>query len=194
MTIPTILQPVGSSITGKVSWFGGPHDSSDSGHTASGIPETQPGIAVYNRATLGGWWRVIFPNGRTLDLQQTDLGPAPWTGRNVDILYSALAGAGYTETNFPTDSTVTATYLGQRRPTSNTQTTSTSPSAAGAASGGSQIPPTSTTGGGGSSGSSGSWFDTLIKWATYLAFIGGGAVLVWYGTKTVMQPRQAGPQ
>jgi hypothetical protein len=181
--VPTTLTPLNSSLTGEVSWFGGPHDPTSGPTTASGAPVTQPGIAIYNEATLGGWWRVKFPNGKTADLQQTDIGPAPWTGRKVDVTYSALGSVGYTETDFPTNSTVTATYLGRVRPSSST--TSTTP-AAGASGGGATTPPATSTGGSG--GGSSSWFDTLIKWATYFAFIAGGATLIWYGTKTALQP------
>src|SRR5207302_1484988 len=114
MSIPSTPIPVGHTIAGATSWFGGPHDPSDSGHTASGLPEGTPGgIAVYNRATLGGYWRVRFPNGRTLIERQVDLGPAPWTGKILDVSYGALARAGYTEQNFPTGGHVTATYLGK---------------------------------------------------------------------------------
>ena len=43
----------------------------------------QPGIAVYNPQTLKGWWRVTAPNGHMAVVQQTDVGPAPWTGRGA---------------------------------------------------------------------------------------------------------------
>ena len=110
------LSGPGEKLNGKVSWFGGPHDSQDSGTTASGIPESVPGIAVYNQSTLRGYWLVEFPNGKKLVLQQTDIGPAPWTGRKVDVTYSALPKAGYSEGNFPTDSTVHARFLGMHVP------------------------------------------------------------------------------
>jgi len=103
----------GTELRGKVSWFGGPNDSTTGPTTATGLPVTHPGIAVYNTATKGGWWWVRFPNGRAAILQQTDFGPAPWTGRVVDVLYSALPALGYTEANFPTDAEVVARYLGK---------------------------------------------------------------------------------
>jgi len=103
----------GTELRGKVSWFGGPNDRTAGPTTATGLPVTHPGIAVYNTATEGGWWWVRFPNGRAAILQQTDLGPAPWTGRVVDVLYSALPALGYTESNFPTDAEVVARYLGR---------------------------------------------------------------------------------
>lgn len=95
-----------------MSWFGGPDDPTSGPTTASGRPVTDPGIAVYNTATLNGYWRVHFPNGRTAVLQQTDIGPAPWTGRVLDVLYSALPYPGYAEPDFPTGAPITATYLG----------------------------------------------------------------------------------
>lgn len=112
-----------SSLTlkGKVSWFGGPKDGSDSGHTALGLTTATPGIAVYNEATLGGYWNVTFPNGRKKVLRQTDIGPAPWTNRVVDVTYSALASIGYSESNFPTDSEVTAEYLGKDKESAETK-------------------------------------------------------------------------
>ena len=103
----------GGRVDGKVSWFGGPNDPSDSGHTASGGTTATPGIAVYDRATLGGYWRVTAPNGRTKIVRQTDIGPAPWTGRKIDFTYSALGMFGYSEKNFPTDAIGHAVYLGK---------------------------------------------------------------------------------
>lgn len=102
--------------TGRVSWFGGPHDSSDSGHTYNGGTTATPGVAIYNRATINGYWKVKFPNGRVVILKQTDLGPHPTTGRKVDVTYSALRQAGYTEHNFPTDANVQYSYLGKNPP------------------------------------------------------------------------------
>ncbi|HTA98677.1 MAG TPA: hypothetical protein VK730_13675 [Solirubrobacteraceae bacterium] len=113
MNIPAIPMGTGQAVTGKVSWFGGPNDSTDSGHTASGATTATPGIAVYNRATLGGYWKVTdTKTGRSAVLKQTDLGPAPFTGRKIDVTYSALNRFGYGEHNFPTDSTFKAEYLG----------------------------------------------------------------------------------
>ncbi len=110
MNIPSFST---QAVNGRVSWFGGPHDSTDSGHTASGGTTREPGIAIYNRATLGGYWRVTAPNGKTAVVRQTDLGPAPFTGRKIDVTYSALGKFGYNEGNFPTNSEFRATYLGR---------------------------------------------------------------------------------
>lgn len=100
-------------ITGKISWFGGPNDPTAGPTTASGAPVTRPGIAVYNQGTLGGWWMLKMPNGRLAVVQQTDIGPAPWTGRKFDFTSSSLSALGYTEGNFPTNGSVSGIYLGK---------------------------------------------------------------------------------
>ena len=102
----------GQTLEGRVSWFGGPDDHTSGPTTANGDPVSDPGIPVYDTATLNGYWWVRFPNGRAAVLQQTDIGPAPWTGRVLDVLYSALPYLGYTEQDFPTDSQIAARYLG----------------------------------------------------------------------------------
>lgn len=99
-------------ITGKTSWFGGPNDNQNTG-TALGLPDTTRGLAVYNRSTLGGYWRVHWPNGRVSVERQVDIGPAPWTNRKIDFTSAALKANGYTEQNFPTDSQATIEYLGK---------------------------------------------------------------------------------
>lgn len=103
------------TVSGKVSWFGGPNDAETGTKlTASGAPTSTPGIAIYNRSTLGGLWRVTDPTtGKSVVLKQTDLGPSPSTGRKIDVTYSALGKFGYSEDNFPTNSTFNATYLGK---------------------------------------------------------------------------------
>lgn len=101
------------SQTGKISWFGGPQDPTSGPTTASGAPVTNPGIAVYNQATLGGWWLIKMPNGLLTFIKQTDIGPAPSTGRTFDFTYSALQSLGYSTSNFPTDSSVSGVYLGK---------------------------------------------------------------------------------
>jgi hypothetical protein len=92
--------------TGKISWFTG-------GKTASGAPATAPGIAVYNHQTLGGYWLIRLPNGHAAVVRQTDIGPAPWTGRTFDFTASLVQSLGYTTKNFPTDSRASGEYLGK---------------------------------------------------------------------------------
>lgn len=84
-------------LAGKASVFGndwtqGVHDPSDSGTTALGTPTSRGGIAVYRYSTLGGWWWVCAPRqilargvARCHLVRQTDIGPAPFTGRVLDV-------------------------------------------------------------------------------------------------------------
>lgn len=106
----------GRTLHGRVSWFGGPNDAMAGDQTATGVSTSEPGVAVYNQKTLGGYWQIRFPNRRVVALKQTDIGPAPWTKRVLDVTYSALAQIGYTEQSFPTDARVDATYLGKSAP------------------------------------------------------------------------------
>jgi len=120
---PTVSEPVSyvsdapsqKTISGKTSWFGGPNDRENTG-TALGLPDTVRGLAVYNQSTLGGYWRVRWPNGRVSIERQVDIGPAPWTGRKIDFTSAAIRANGYTEQNFPTDSRATIEYLGKNKP------------------------------------------------------------------------------
>lgn len=109
----------GGHVRGRLSWFGGPRDSGDSGRTALGLTTATPGVAVRpgdtwqtGRATLGRYWRIRTPNGRSAVLRQTDLGPNQSTGRRIDVTYSALGRLGYTEGSFPTDRVGVADLVG----------------------------------------------------------------------------------
>ena len=86
---------------GKASWFGGPNDGMNIG-TATGVPDTTPGIALYNAATKNKYFNVYAPNGRWHKERQIDFGPAPWTGKVLDITSAALSHFGFNEKNFPT--------------------------------------------------------------------------------------------
>lgn len=99
-------------LAGKASVFGndplqGFTDPSDSGITALGTPTSRGGLAVYRYGTLGGWWKVCPPKGwhrRCHLIRQTDIGPAPWTGRIVDLTAVAARRAwGLRVRSFPTD-------------------------------------------------------------------------------------------
>lgn len=98
-------------LTGKVSTYGGPNDSGDNNRPAlAGATNRAPGIAVYNQHTLGGYWLVTI-DGTTKVIQQTDIGPAPWTGRKIDINPPAAKRLG----GVTTDATGKAVYLGKDR-------------------------------------------------------------------------------
>lgn len=98
----------GDAYKGNASVYGndpqtGYQDPSDNNQPAlSGASNNDPGIAVYNRGTLGGWWKVIAPNGKSAILRQTDYGPS--TARTVDInAVAARAVFDYNAKAFPTN-------------------------------------------------------------------------------------------
>ena len=169
------MSTTGTVLRGKVSWFGGPNDPTAGSTTASGSPISAGGIAVYNHDTLGGYWQVTFPNGKTEILKQTDIGPARWTGRVVDVAYSSLAGAGYTEHDFPTNANVQAVYLGKTPASGVTGSTQAGVT-------GEPQPATALQAGG--------LLGIGTKAFLYLALILGGAAALWIGTKTATQPRK----
>jgi len=81
----------GPVFAGRVSSFGPPGEGA--GTTASGVSSAEPGIALYNQGTLGSLFRVTV-GGRSATLRQTDIGPAPWTGRIIDVTGAGAAILG----------------------------------------------------------------------------------------------------
>jgi len=79
------------TLTGLASTYGsdpvtGFVDHGDNNLPAlAGASNARPGIAVMRYDTLGRWWRVCTPAKRCRWVRQTDIGPASWTGRVVDI-------------------------------------------------------------------------------------------------------------
>lgn len=73
------------------------------GSNALGVPDDEQGIALPSRKTLGNWYDVTGPDGRTERLQQTDIGPARWTGRGIDVSAAGADRMGYAPENFPTN-------------------------------------------------------------------------------------------
>jgi hypothetical protein len=94
---PQSVRPAGGS-TVRASWF-------DDKVTASGQPRTTPGIALPSRGTLGQWFYVRDENtGKEILTQQTDVGPAKWTKRGIDINAPLAKQFGYPNMkSFPTD-------------------------------------------------------------------------------------------
>lgn len=89
-----------SQYQGRYSWV----DTGDKPNSNSlGVPDDQQGIALPSSKTLGNWFWVTAPNGVQLKLQHTDIGPAAWTGRKIDISAVAAEHFGYSPDNFPTD-------------------------------------------------------------------------------------------
>jgi hypothetical protein len=97
----------------RASWYSqlpeyGWNDPEDRpGSNALGVPDYQQGIALPSRRTLGQWFDVTSPSGETRRLRQTDIGPAGWTGRDVDISAAAAHQFGYTPTTFPANAKFT---------------------------------------------------------------------------------------
>lgn len=90
-----LAMPVAASaltLSGKASTYAsdpvtGFVDAADNNRPAlAGATNDKPGIAVLSRSTLGLWWRVCSPWGPTCRwVRQTDIGPASFTGRILDI-------------------------------------------------------------------------------------------------------------
>jgi hypothetical protein len=101
-------EPRQDVFSGKGSWYSqlpqyGWVDREDRpGSNALGVKDENQGIALPSRSTLGRWFDVTFPDGTTHRLQQTDVGPAKWTGKGIDISAAAAHQAGYSPKNFPT--------------------------------------------------------------------------------------------
>jgi LysM repeat protein len=102
---------IGTSIVGRMTWFGGPHDAGAQGAPASGLGWRSDGMSFYNYGSLGHRWLIRFPWGQTLNMSQIDIGPAPWTGNPFDIAFSALPNTPYNWQNWP-NPVVTGTYQG----------------------------------------------------------------------------------
>lgn len=105
-------------LRGRVSVFGG-------GLEASGHFTSEPGIALniaagtdagWDNATTRGWlsklqrFRVTI-EGHTAILPVTDLGPAGWVNRSIDVTEGAAAALGLSVGAFPTDEIGTAQLI-----------------------------------------------------------------------------------
>jgi hypothetical protein len=89
-----------SQYRGRHSWV---DQGDEPGSNALGVPDDRQGIALKSRATLGEWFEVTAPNGKTLLLQHTDIGPGDITLRDIDISARAAEAFGYSPGDFPTD-------------------------------------------------------------------------------------------
>lgn len=119
---------LGATYAGYASIYGNDPTTGFVDHGDNNIPRLPgasndlPGIAVYNDATLGGWWSVEDPDGTIAILQQTDYGPSAsgrdGVRRTVDInSVAARVAFGLDAPDFPTDRGIwTITYLGKNRP------------------------------------------------------------------------------
>jgi len=108
---PTEAPSVGTTVVGRMTWFGGPHDAGAQGAPASGLGWLTNGMSYYNYGSLGHQWLIRFPWDQTLNMTQIDIGPAPWTGNPFDIAFSALPNTPYNWSNWP-NPVVTGIYQG----------------------------------------------------------------------------------
>ena len=106
-TDPTVSSGRGScysQYSGKYNWV----DRGDRPNSnALGVPDSAQGCAFNNHSTLGDWFVVTAPNGKSLLMPQTDIGPSPRTGRKIDISAHMAEAFGYAPSTFPTDSIFT---------------------------------------------------------------------------------------
>lgn len=120
----------GQVYFGKGSWFGqfgygkygegmSKHkwiDREDNGSNASGLSQMTPGIAYMSRKTLGHWFKLTFPNGKSFIVRQVDVGPSGWTGKTIDVNAPLAEMAGYTPKTFPTGAGILFQYIGSEQP------------------------------------------------------------------------------
>jgi hypothetical protein len=114
----------GGVVTGKVSYFEG-------GATAGGSDTSRPGVALnldpshepggWNNETTQGWmeasnaghpvYAMVTIGGKSANLPITDLGPASWTGRSIDVTLGGVRKLGLDPGAFPTDTIGKAVIL-----------------------------------------------------------------------------------
>ncbi|MDL2363087.1 MAG: hypothetical protein QFB86_01745 [Patescibacteria group bacterium] len=124
--IPSTTVHVGDMFRGPASTYGWDpvthyKDPGDNNKPAlSSASNDNPGIAIYNSGTLGGYWQVKAPNGTEAVVQQTDLGPS--ANRSIDVnSVAARTIFHYPQGNsFPTDEGEwSMEYLGKDKPAAN---------------------------------------------------------------------------
>lgn len=100
-----------SAGVGRGSWYSqapGWVDRMDKpGSNALGVPDTEQGVALPTRATLGKTVEVTTPDGRKFVTRQTDIGPARWTGKSIDVSAALASKMGYSPKDFPTGGSFT---------------------------------------------------------------------------------------
>ncbi len=108
-------------VQGRASWYGGPCDGYDNNLTATGIPNTVPGIALYRRDTFGDYFLLTrLATLRRVVVRHVDLGPAPWTSMSIDVDPPATVGLGFRAPGgcvqaWPTGEVMRATRLTRRQ-------------------------------------------------------------------------------
>lgn len=109
-------EPV-TSYFGPSSWYGGLCDGQDNNRSYTGLPNSEPGIALYYVRPFGAYYLLTGPNNRRVVVRHSDKGPAPWTGKLVDLNWTTARALGYHASakqciyGYPTWATVRITRL-----------------------------------------------------------------------------------
>jgi hypothetical protein len=90
----------GHVVKGRTSTFGWPAESD--GQTADGGNTRRPCVALRDHSTLKHLFEVTV-NHHTALLRQCDIGPAAWTGRNMDFTGEAAQRLHMNPHHYPTD-------------------------------------------------------------------------------------------
>lgn len=109
----------GVVVRGPVSEFGPPLEGA--GSTAYGRSSADPGLSLRlpgtdfndprNRFMMGKWFDVSIA-GHHARLMDIDLGPASWTGKNIDVTGAGTRVLGFNPYAFPTGAIGTAELVG----------------------------------------------------------------------------------
>lgn len=84
-----------TTYTGLSSWYGGPCDHMDNDQPYTGLPNTEPGIALYYLRPFKAFYLLTDSRGHRVVVRHSDKGPAPSTGKLVDLNWTAAAALGY---------------------------------------------------------------------------------------------------
>lgn len=95
MVRPAEATKTWTSLSG---WYGGPCDNEDN-NVPRWMPHDKnqtPGIALRRYDTPRKFFLLtVKRTNRRVVVRHTDYGPAAWTGRNIDINYTAIRALGY---------------------------------------------------------------------------------------------------
>lgn len=106
-----------STHLGPSSWYGGACDKQDNNRSYTGLPHSEPGIALYYLRPFKAYYLLTGPTGRKSVVRHSDKGPAPWTGKLVDLNWTAARAVGFRATSaqcilgYPTGRVVRITRL-----------------------------------------------------------------------------------
>lgn len=132
---PPPVNTNGPSVEGKGSWFnptsvdGGAVPYTDAqgqvwndaqgqreGPPVSGLSNDTPGIAINDRGTMGDYYLLTDPNGRSVVVRNFDMGPAGYTGVAIDVNAAAASALGYSPNNGPGGFGWSAQHIGSSLP------------------------------------------------------------------------------